>query len=63
MGCTNRPQEEDLFVDMNWAIEKRSGMIQLLSVIPEKTLYEETHGAGEVGKDLDQPSYCLIKIY
>ena len=62
MGCTNRPQEEDLFVDMNWAIEKRSGMIQLLSVIPEKTLYEETHGAGEVGKTWTNHHTALSKF-
>lgn len=50
MGCTNAPQENDILVEMQWAIEKKTGMIQLLKLIPEEILYEKSHGSGEIGK-------------
>ena len=49
MGCTDKPQQNAILVEMQWAIEKETGMIQLLKLIPEKILYENSHGSGEIG--------------
>jgi predicted SAM-dependent methyltransferase len=49
MGCVNQPFEDDILIDMQWAISKNSGIIQLSSVLPLDVLYSEDHGAGVVG--------------
>jgi len=49
MGCTQQPPEKDIKADMRWVISKRSGLIQLRSLLPLEVLYPEAHGAGCVG--------------
>ena len=50
MGCTNDLEQDDMLVEMKWGIEKETGMIQLLKLIPENILYQNAHGSGEIGK-------------
>ena len=40
MGCTNDLEQDDMLVEMKWGIEKETGMIQLLKLIPENILYQ-----------------------
>ena len=49
MGCTDQPQDLDIKVDMEWAISKSSGLIQLKKLIPLDLLYSDQHGPGTVG--------------
>lgn len=49
MGCVNSPESDDMVVDMNWAISRASGLIQLTELIPLDVLYPESHGSGGVG--------------
>lgn len=48
MGVSNSEFSEDLFADMEWGISRRSGMLQLLKLVPEDILYENSHN-GSVG--------------
>ena len=50
MGCTPRPQQDDLLQDMDWYISKGSGLIQLKKLIPLDILYADAHGSGAIGK-------------
>lgn len=50
MGCTDAPQDQDVFADMSWWISANSGAIQLRNLLPLEVLYPESHGAGQVGK-------------
>jgi SAM-dependent methyltransferase len=50
MGCTVKPESEDVKADMSWWISKSSGLIQLKSLLPLDVLYPEAHGAGSVGE-------------
>ena len=49
MGCIEQPQEDDILADMQWVISKKSGLIQLNSLLPLDILYPESHGSGNVG--------------
>ncbi len=50
MGCTDQPEVSDLKADMEWAISRSSGLIQLKALLPLEVLYPEAHGAGCVGQ-------------
>ena len=50
MGCVNQSIQNDLLADMQWAISKSTGIIQLSSLLPLEVLYPEDHGAGVIGK-------------
>lgn len=54
MGVTDEPLEQDEFVDMDWCISEKSGMIQLGELIPDDILYAKSHnsGIGRVWKEL-----------
>lgn len=56
MGCTEKDRTEDLFADMEWVICPKSGILQLLKLIPLEILYQNQHneGLGQVWKD----HYC-----
>ena len=43
MGCTNKPESQDIKVDMEWSISKSSGVIQLSKLIPLNILNSENH--------------------
>lgn len=43
MGCTDEPFEDDICLDMKWAIDKDSGMIQLVDLVPLDILYSRQH--------------------
>lgn len=43
MGCTNDPMEDDIFLDMKWTIDRDSGLIQLLDLVPLEILYSNQH--------------------
>jgi len=45
-GCVDSDLENDLFVDMIWAIDRESGVIQLTKLIPLDILYQEQHVDG-----------------
>ncbi len=49
MGCTIKPETDDVKADMKWSISRSSGLIQLSSLLPLDVLYPEAHGAGCVG--------------
>jgi len=49
MGCTDRPIDDDILVDMSWYISRETGIIQLNPLIPFNILYSKSHGAGSVG--------------
>jgi 2-polyprenyl-3-methyl-5-hydroxy-6-metoxy-1,4-benzoquinol methylase len=50
MGSTEKDISDDLFVDMEWVINKNNGLIQLKKLIPLNILYHKSHGAGFIGK-------------
>lgn len=45
-GCVDSPQGEDLFANMEWAIDKETGVIQLTKLIPLDILYQAQHVDG-----------------
>lgn len=45
-GCVDSPEEDDLVADMDWAIDKNTGAIQLSKLIPLEILYQEQHVDG-----------------
>ena len=49
MGCSNKPQSEDIVSDMSYWISRGSGLIQLNPLLPLDVLYPEAHGSGCVG--------------
>ena len=49
MGCSLKPETDDIKADMKWSISRSSGLIQLSSLLPLDVLYPEAHGAGCVG--------------
>jgi SAM-dependent methyltransferase len=49
MGCVEHGLEDDLFFNMEWAICKETGMIQLNKLIPLEILYQNQHNDG-IGK-------------
>jgi 2-polyprenyl-3-methyl-5-hydroxy-6-metoxy-1,4-benzoquinol methylase len=53
MGCTDKPESEDIKADMSWYISKGSGMIQLNPLLPLDVVYVDEHGSGTVGKSWD----------
>tara|TARA_R110002020_G_scaffold262166_6_gene476633 strand:- start:2625 stop:3788 length:1164 start_codon:yes stop_codon:yes gene_type:complete len=49
MGCVSSERDQDLKSDMRWEISKKSGMIQLASLLPMDVVYAQAHGSGLVG--------------
>jgi len=43
MGCTSQDYKEDLFFDMDWGIDVKTGLIQLINLVPLEILYNEQH--------------------
>ena len=43
MGCTDEPIKDDMFMDMIWTIDKGSGLVQLLDLVPLEILYSKQH--------------------
>lgn len=43
MGCSDEPFENDICLDMKWAIDRDSGMIQLMDLVPLDILYSRQH--------------------
>ena len=54
MGCVDSLPEDDIVADMEWVIDRESGMIQLGKLLPLEVLYMDQHndGTGKVWKDL-----------
>lgn len=46
MGCTDLPEADDLFADMEWAICPATGCIQLVKLLPLEILYRSQHNEG-----------------
>lgn len=42
-GCTDKDESEDLKCNMNWAIDPKTGIIQLTELVPLDILYMEQH--------------------
>ena len=49
MNCVNTNIDDDIFTDLIWEINKKSGVIQLKTLIPLEILYKEQH-SGTTGK-------------
>ncbi len=49
MGCTEQLQREDILADMEWAICRDTGIIQLTKLLPLEVVYLNQHNEG-VGK-------------
>lgn len=49
MGVTTQTEDTDKFCDMNFFIEKNSGMLQLNPILPLEIVYYETHNSGAIG--------------
>jgi 2-polyprenyl-3-methyl-5-hydroxy-6-metoxy-1,4-benzoquinol methylase len=49
MNCVNNGIDDDIFTDLIWEINKKSGVIQLKTLIPLEILYKEQH-SGTTGK-------------
>ncbi len=45
-GTVDRPAQEDLHADMEWAIDPETGVVQLTKLIPLEILYSEQHVDG-----------------
>lgn len=45
-GCVDVPQETDIFADMDWAIDRETGVIQLTKLVPLDILYQAQHVDG-----------------
>ena len=43
MGCTDEKFEDDICLDMKWAIDPETGMIQLMDLVPLEILYSKQH--------------------
>ncbi len=43
MGCTDEPINDDMFMDMIWTIDRDSGLVQLLDLVPLEILYSKQH--------------------
>jgi len=43
MGCTEQEISQDLFFDMKWGIDSKTGIIQLMNLVPLEILYKEQH--------------------
>lgn len=43
MGCVDEKYEDDLCLDMKWAIDPENGIIQLMDLVPLKILYSRQH--------------------
>lgn len=52
-GATDKPMASDIFADMDWAICKDSGMIQLKKLLPLEVVYPEYHSEA-IGKVWDE---------
>jgi hypothetical protein len=50
MGCTDQPTSEDILEDMDWYISLGTGCIQLNPLLPQDVIYQDSHGAGLVGR-------------
>lgn len=42
-GCTDQNQNDDLHLDMTWAIDRKTGIIQLTKLVPLEILYMAQH--------------------
>jgi ubiquinone/menaquinone biosynthesis C-methylase UbiE len=62
MGCTNAPESDDLYCDMQWMISRRSGLIQLGRLLPMELLYPEAHGSGATGAIWSQHHQAFAKF-
>jgi hypothetical protein len=53
MGCVDSPADDDLFADMDWAIDPETGIIQLEKLLPLEALYMNQHcdGTGKIWQD------------
>lgn len=54
MGTTSNPIEDDLFMDMEFAISKTSGLVQLRTIPSSDLVYMASHGPGAVGNTWKQ---------
>jgi hypothetical protein len=45
-GCTDSPKKNDLVASMIWGIDRKSGAIQLIKLVPLEILYQEQHVDG-----------------
>lgn len=53
MGCTEQLIGDDIVADLVWGINRESGLIQLMELIPLDVLYHEQH-AGSIGGTWDE---------
>lgn len=67
MGCTDISNHDtDIFSDMDWAVSKGSGSLQLLNLLSPDILYKNSHGSGTVGKTWNhhhKKIYQLVSKY
>ena len=49
MGCVEHTEEKDIFSELTWQINKKSGFLQLKKLIPLDILYHAQHESGVVG--------------
>ena len=45
-GVSEEDESQDIFAEMNWAIQKSTGVIQLSKLIPLEILYQSQHAFG-----------------
>ena len=61
MGCTDEPFKEDMFMDMTWTIDRDSGLVQLLDLVPLEILYSKQH-MDATGATWDKYNNLLAKF-
>ncbi|MBT6448139.1 MAG: methyltransferase domain-containing protein [Flavobacteriaceae bacterium] len=61
MGCTDEPSEDDMFMDMTWTIDRDSGLVQLLHLVPLEILYSKQH-MDATGATWDKYNNLLAKF-
>jgi hypothetical protein len=62
MGCVESPRSSDIVANMNWLIDRQSGLIQLEGLLPLDVLYPFSHGSGGVGKLWEMHHHAFAKF-
>jgi SAM-dependent methyltransferase len=57
-GCTSKPKDQDITMDMVWEIDPETGIIQLTKLVPLDILYMEQH-VDATGKTWDEYNHAF----
>jgi len=62
MGSDEEEYSQDLFVDMKWGYCEKSGLVQLMELIPLDLLYSKHHNPGVTGKTWEDHHFQLSNL-